>query len=107
MSYTDSADPGTQSQSLLPQQRRRMSDSTPRAISAAEKMDALSAPQASTLSGEREAAMRYYLGDMNRDMPASDGRSRAVSSDVLDTIEGLMPTLMDIFCGSDEVMRFE
>jgi hypothetical protein len=30
-----------------------------------------------------------------------------VSSDVADTIEGLMPSLMDIFAGSDEVVRFE
>jgi hypothetical protein len=31
------------------------------------------------------------------DLPAQDGRSSAVSSDVADTIEGLMPNLMDIF----------
>jgi hypothetical protein len=40
-------------------------------------------------------------------MPAQEGRSRAVSTDVADTIEGLMPNLMDIFAGSDEVVRFE
>jgi hypothetical protein len=44
---------------------------------------------------------------MSQDMPAQDGRSRAVSTDVADTIEGLMPSLMDIFAGSDEVVRFE
>jgi hypothetical protein len=44
---------------------------------------------------------------MAKDMPAQDGRSRAVSTDVADTIEGLMPSLMDIFAGSDEVVRFE
>src|SRR6202035_5528666 len=33
--------------------------------------------------------------------------SRAVSTDVADTIEGLMPNLMDVFAGSDEVVRFE
>jgi hypothetical protein len=44
---------------------------------------------------------------MRKDMPAQDGRSRAVSTDVADTIEGLMPSLMDIFAGSDEVVRFE
>ena len=37
--------------------------------------------------------MDYYLGDMAKDMPAQDGRSRAVSTDVADTIEGLMPNL--------------
>ena len=51
--------------------------------------------------------MDYYLGNMEKDMPAQDGRSRAVSTDVADTSEGLMPSLMDIFAGSDEVVRFE
>ena len=62
---------------------------------AAEKADALSGMAASKLSSERSDAMDYYLGDMSRDMPAADGRSSAVSSDVADTIEGLMPQLMD------------
>jgi hypothetical protein len=45
---------------------------------------------------ERADAIDYYLGDMRKDMPAQDGRSRAVSTDVADTSEGLMPSLMDI-----------
>jgi hypothetical protein len=44
---------------------------------------------------------------MSKDMPAQDGRSYAVSTDVADTIEGLLPQLMDIFAGSDEVVKFE
>jgi hypothetical protein len=78
-----------------------------RALLAAEKADALSAMSASKLSDERARALDYYLGDMNRDMPAPQGRSKAVSTDVADTVEGLMPALMDIFCGGDEVVRFE
>ena len=74
---------------------------------AAQKADALAAMSAADLSGERAKAMSYYLGDMSQDMPAQEGRSRAVSTDVMDTIEGLMPSLMDIFAGSDEVVRFE
>ncbi|MGA7485763.1 MAG: hypothetical protein WBW74_02305 [Xanthobacteraceae bacterium] len=85
----------------------KMSPGDLRALLAAEKADALSAMSASKLSDERARALDYYLGDMSRDMPAPEGRSRAVSSDVADTIEGLMPTLMDIFCGGDEVVRFE
>ena len=73
----------------------------------AEKLDALAAVRSSKLSSERTKAMDYYNGDMTADMPAQEGRSRAVSSDVSDTIEGLMPSLMDIFAGSDEVVRFE
>jgi hypothetical protein len=85
----------------------KMSTGTLKAILASEKADALSAMRASKLSDERTKAMDYYMGDVSTDMPAADGRSRAVSTDVADTIEGMMPTLMDIFCGGDEVVRFE
>src|SRR5712672_3211001 len=85
----------------------KMSPGDLRALLAAEKADALSAMSASKLSEERAAALDYYLGDMSRDMPAPDGRSKAVSTDVADTVEGLMPALMDIFTSGDEVVRFE
>jgi hypothetical protein len=78
-----------------------------KALIAAEKADALSAAAASKLADERAAALDYYLGDMATDMPAADGRSRAVSTDVADTIEGLMPSLMEIFTAGDEVVRFD
>ena len=78
-----------------------------KAILASERSDALAAIEATKLSSDRSDAMDYYLGDMSKDMPSQDGRSSAVSTDVADTIEGLMPSLMDIFCGSDEVVRFE
>jgi hypothetical protein len=78
-----------------------------RTILSAQKADALAAVQSAKLSSERERADRYYLGDMTQDLPSEEGRSSAVSSDVADTIEGLMPSLMDIFAGSDEVVRFE
>jgi hypothetical protein len=85
----------------------RMPVSELKAMLTAEKLDALAAMRASKLSAERSHAMDYYNGDMSADMPAADGRSRAVSTDVADTIDGLMPSLMEIFAGSDEVVRFE
>lgn len=85
----------------------KMSTSEVKSMLAAEKANALAAMSAARLAEERADAMDYYLGDMRKDMPAQDGRSRAVSTDVADTIEGLMPQLMDIFAGSDEVVRFE
>ena len=85
----------------------KMSTSDLKAMLASEKADALAALSAARLAEERADAMDYYLGDMRKDMPAQDGRSRAVSTDVADTVEGLMPSLMDIFAGSDEVVRFE
>jgi hypothetical protein len=84
----------------------KMTTAELKAMLAAEKADALSAMQASRLSDERTDAMDYYLGDMSRDMPAADGRSCAVSTDVADTVEGMMPALMDIFCSGEEVVEF-
>ena len=84
-----------------------MSPSDLKALLAAEKADALAAASAAKLSADRADAMDYYLGDMAKHMPPADGRSTAVSTDVADTIEGLMPSLMEIFAGSDEVVRFE
>lgn len=77
-----------------------------KAILAAEKADALSAVNASKLSEDRSLAMDYYMGDMSKDMAAQPDRSRAVSTDVLDTIEGLMPPIMEIFVSGDEVVEF-
>lgn len=73
----------------------------------AEYAGALAALTAARLAEDRANAMDYYLGHMQKDMPAQEGRSRTVSMDVQDTVEGLMPALMDIFAGSDEVVRFE
>jgi hypothetical protein len=80
---------------------------TLKSLLADEKAAAMAAQSAAELSQERSDAMDYYLGDMSKDMPTQEGKSKAVSTDVMDTIEGLMPPLMDIFCGSDEVVRFE
>ena len=85
----------------------KMSVLSLKAMLASEKASALAATASAQLTEERADAMDYYLGNMEKDMPAQDGRSRAVSTDVQDTIEGLMPALMDIFAGSDEVVRFE
>jgi hypothetical protein len=84
----------------------KMSSAELKAMLAAERADALAAMSASKLSAERADALDYYYGRMAREMPAADGRSHVVSTDVADTIEGLMPQLMDIFCGGDEVVRF-
>jgi hypothetical protein len=73
----------------------------------AERTDAMAGLLASKLSTQRSDAQRYYLGDMTKDMPVPEGRSAAVSTDVADTIEGLMPSLMEIFTASDDVVKFE
>ncbi|WP_340672550.1 portal protein [Bradyrhizobium ottawaense] len=86
---------------------KRMDLGTLQAMLSAEKANALAGLNASSLASERADAMAYYLGDMEKDMPSQPGRSKTVSTDVADVVEGLMPQLMDIFAGSDEVVRFE
>ena len=73
----------------------KMSTSDLKAMLASEKADALAALSAARLAEERADAMDYYLGDMRKDMPAQDGRSRAVSTDVADTIEGEIAATVD------------
>ena len=85
----------------------KMSTDELRTFVQAQKADALAAIQSAKLTLERERNERYYNGDMEMDLPSEEGRSKAVSTDVADVIEGLMPHLMDIFAGSDEVVRFE
>jgi hypothetical protein len=84
----------------------KMSTIDLKALLSAERYDALSAMAASKLSDERASALNYYMGNVAKDMPAPDGRSKAVSSDVADTIEGLMPPLMEIFASGEEVVQF-
>ena len=85
----------------------KMELDTLKAMLAQARSDALAGMADSTLSSERSDAMDYYLGNMDKDMPAQEGRSKAVSMDVADAVEGILPNLMDIFFGSDEVVRFE
>ena len=84
----------------------RMSLEEVQAILAAERADALSADQASRLSDERQRAMDFYLGDVSSVIPDIADQSKAVSNDVADTIEGIMPSMMEIFASGDEIVKF-
>lgn len=86
--------------------KKKLSDNDLKALLAAEKADAVASMSANKLSEERTRALDYYNGKMP-DMPVATGRSSAVSTDVADTVEGLMPSLLEIFCGGDEVVRFD
>lgn len=58
-----------------------------------------------TLARQRETALRYYRGDPFGN--EIEGRSQVVSRDVAQYIDTVMPSLMRIFGGSDEIVRFE
>jgi hypothetical protein len=61
-----------------------------KALLESERNDAPAAMRASKLSIERSDAMGYYLGEMDKDMPTPEGRSRALLDEVAGTIEGLI-----------------
>jgi hypothetical protein len=57
------------------------------------------------VSQARVTAMRDYLR-----MPygtEEDGRSAVVASDVFDTVEGMLPDLIEVFVSTDEAVRFD
>lgn len=57
------------------------------------------------LAAERHQSMSEYLR-----LPygnEEEGRSSVVSSDVLDTIEGMLPDLIDVFVSSDKAVQFD
>lgn len=57
------------------------------------------------LSQERERALDYYFGRPFGN--EQDGLSQAVSRDVADTVEWILPSLLRIFCGGEDVVRFD
>lgn len=56
------------------------------------------------LKADRERNYRYYLGEMD---PAPEGRSQAVSWDVFETVESMMPDLIEIFLSGDNIAEYE
>ena len=66
----------------------KMSELELRGLLTAQRWDSMSAITASKFSEERATSFDYYQGDMSKYMPAPDGRSKAVSMDTSDTIEG-------------------
>lgn len=57
-----------------------------------------------TLAKERATLMDYYLGKPFGN--EEDGKSSVVSTDVCDTIESILPSLLKMFVGGDEIGEF-
>jgi hypothetical protein len=72
----------------------------------AERIRAIGFDQDAELKDDRERALNYYKGDVSKDIPTLPNRSKAVSSDVSDAIETLLPDLIEIFIGGDDVVAF-
>ena len=54
---------------------------------------------------DRQRALEYYLGEMP-DTPAPENRSRAMSRDVADTVDWMLPGLMRIFFAGDKLVDY-
>lgn len=81
-----------------------LSDAEVKAILRAARASAVSY-QEGGLVEDRIKALQFYRGDkFGNEMK---GRSQVVSRDVLDTIETLMPELMEVFIANDVVVKFE
>lgn len=59
----------------------------------------------SELTEERERALNYIKGYMP-DVPSLPGRSKAVSLDVADAIETILPDVVEIFTAGEDVVAF-
>lgn len=57
------------------------------------------------LSDARTQSMDYYLGKPYGN--EVEGRSKVVSTDVADTVDWILPSLLEIFTSGEEVVRFE
>ena len=80
-----------------------MSDEDLESLVGTELTDATSFVDAE-LSPVRARAIEYYRGEPFGN--EEEGRSQVVSTDVRDTIAGIMPSLMKVFFGSKQIVHF-
>src|SRR5579863_7631140 len=62
-------------------------------------------PHEVRVAGDRERALNYFKGEMP-DIGALPNRSRAVSIDIADPVDTVLPDLIEIFTGGDDVSAF-
>ncbi len=72
----------------------------------AERMQSIGFEDNGDIETQREQALEYIKGEMN-DVPSPSNRSSVVSSDVDDAIETVMPDLMEIFTGGENIASFK
>jgi hypothetical protein len=82
-----------------------MTDEELLALVADERKRSVGFDHDSELSSARQKALEYAKGQMD-DMPALQNRSKAVSMDVADAVETILPDLVEIFTGGSDVAVF-
>lgn len=86
-----------------PEDKKALQDDGLQAAVAAELRDAIDYID-SEISPDRAKATKYYRGEPFGN--EEEGLSHHVSTDVRDTVLGLMPSLMRIFAGTDKVAEY-
>lgn len=80
-------------------------DDTLLSLVRSERQAAMGFEQDEDLSAARTQALNYYKGVMP-DVPSAPNRSKAVSTDVSDAVETLLPDLVEIFTGGEDIASF-
>lgn len=83
----------------------RLSDEDFLAIVRAERQNAVGIEAGDGILEERERALEYFKGKMD-DVPSLPNRSKVVSSDVADAVYTVLPDLVEIFTGGEELGSF-
>ena len=85
--------------------RKRMTETELGALVQAEVAAAVEYDR-SDFKKDRIRAIEYYRGEMN-DLPSEEGRSKATTHDVQDTIGWMLPGLMRVFFSSEQLGQYE
>ncbi len=87
------------------QDSAKLNDDEILSILNAEKQQSIGFENGTELERKRRTALEYSKGEMN-DVPSLPNRSKATASDIADAIETVMPDLMEIFTGGEDVATF-
>jgi len=84
----------------------KLSDADLCSILQAEKQNSVGFENGTELEKKRRTALEYSKGEM-KDVVSLPNRSKATSTDVADAIETVLPDLMEIFTGGEDVASFD
>ncbi len=88
-----------------PPDEMKLSDEELLSILEAERQASVGFENGSELETRREKALQYYKGEM-KDVPSLPNRSKAVDTAIADAVETVMPDIMEIFTGGEDVATF-
>lgn len=72
----------------------------------AERLNSIGFEDNGDIEEQREKALEYIKGEM-QDVPARKNRSSVVASDVADAVETILPDLLEIFTGGEDIGTFK